>query len=166
MCCGVFFQNRLFSVVSFPPLSLPQKRTVELSVQCVQRSASVCTYPYLSRSPWALPSAPLQVFSKCSHRVMLEKNTETQHLATAQLFLFTRNHPPSRLVAGEASPGATAPGTRQSGRGEHPPCRDSSHGTGSPCTPTGHCYHSKSSSLLLVLRARFSNFHSISVGAG
>lgn len=114
-----FFQKHLFSIASFPP-SVPQKCTVELSVQCVQRSADVCACPYLSRSPWALLSAPLQVSSKCSHRVMLEKKkTGTQHLATAQLSLLTLNHPASSLAAGEAPLGATAPGTGQSLRGEN-----------------------------------------------
>lgn len=41
------------------------------------------------------------------------KKTETQHLATAQLSLFTLNHSPSSLVSSEASLGATAPRTGQ-----------------------------------------------------
>lgn len=48
---------------------------------------------------------------------MLEKNTETQHLATAQLSSFTPNHSPSSLVAAKASLGAAAPGTGQRRRG-------------------------------------------------
>lgn len=105
-----FFQNRLFSVVSFPPLSLPQKRTVELSVQCVQRSASVCTYPYLSRSPWALPSASLQVFSKCSHRVMLEKNHRDTTLSNrAALFIHPKS-PSIQARCWRGFPGSHGPG--------------------------------------------------------
>lgn len=99
-----FFQNHLFSIASLPPFSLSpsvaQKCTVELSVQCVQRSANICACPYLSCSPWALLSALLEVFPEHSHRVTLEKKTETQLLATAQLNLFTLNHPPSSPVAG------------------------------------------------------------------
>lgn len=154
-----FFQNHLFSIASLPPFSLSpsvsQKCTVELSVQCVQRSANICACPYLSCSPWALLSALLEVFPEHSHRVTLEKKNRDTTLSNRAAQFVHPKSPSIQPCCWLGSLGAAAPRTGQEDR--------SCPGPGSPSTPRDQslapprntCYQSKSSSLLLVLRAGF-----------
>lgn len=164
-CCGGLFKITYFPY--FPsllppslPLSLrkPQWDSQFSAYKGVQTSVPVLTLAALRGLCFLLhfKSFPIVLFASC-----LKKNPVTQHLATAQLSLFTLNHLPSSLAAGEASLEATASGTGRRHREGPvlPKAQAALH-------PTGCCYQSKSSSLLLVLRADFSNFRAVSAGAG
>lgn len=136
----------------------------------MQRTVNVSACPYLRRFLWASLSALLLVFSKCSHHLCLERNTEAQHLADARLSVpaLPATLHPCWLLA--RLPAAGSHGPRTGRHGVYLASSAAATLAEEPAAPrmlAGHRYvtQSRSSSLRLVLWAILPNSHSISAGA-